>query len=116
MDPGFPRLIQADWTGIPQRVDAAFKLEGKRERIKRSRRLVSVDSGILNQRGATEIEVCNFFVCEFVECGWGLPLMEHFYTSNVAFWSLALTLSFGFLSYCFDRQHLPHQCGQILPV
>lgn len=28
MDPGFPRLIRADWTGIPRRVDAAFKLEG----------------------------------------------------------------------------------------
>nr|XP_033952810.1 collagenase 3-like [Pseudochaenichthys georgianus] len=29
MDPGFPRLIQKDWPGIPKRVDAAFKLEGK---------------------------------------------------------------------------------------
>ncbi|XP_070761390.1 transforming growth factor beta regulator 1 isoform X1 [Enoplosus armatus] len=25
MDPGFPRLIQTDWPGIPRRVDAAFK-------------------------------------------------------------------------------------------
>ncbi|XP_033970594.1 matrix metalloproteinase-18-like [Trematomus bernacchii] len=28
MDPGFPRLIQKDWPGIPKRVDAAFKLDG----------------------------------------------------------------------------------------
>ncbi|XP_022055371.1 matrix metalloproteinase-20 [Acanthochromis polyacanthus] len=28
MDPGFPRLIQTDWPGIPRRVDAAFKLHG----------------------------------------------------------------------------------------
>ncbi|XP_029302302.1 uncharacterized protein LOC115017756 [Cottoperca gobio] len=28
MDPGFPRLIQTDWPGIPRRVDAAFKLDG----------------------------------------------------------------------------------------
>uniref|UniRef100_A0A8D3D610 Collagenase 3 n=1 Tax=Scophthalmus maximus TaxID=52904 RepID=A0A8D3D610_SCOMX len=28
MDPGFPRLIQTDWPGIPRRVDAAFKLQG----------------------------------------------------------------------------------------
>ncbi|KAK9520601.1 hypothetical protein VZT92_020474 [Zoarces viviparus] len=28
MEPGFPRLIQTDWPGIPRRVDAAFKLEG----------------------------------------------------------------------------------------
>ncbi|XP_008279891.1 matrix metalloproteinase-20 [Stegastes partitus] len=28
MDPGFPRLIQTDWPGIPRRVDAAFKLNG----------------------------------------------------------------------------------------
>ncbi|KAF3847944.1 hypothetical protein F7725_020972 [Dissostichus mawsoni] len=27
MDPGFPRLIQKDWPGIPKRVDAAFKLD-----------------------------------------------------------------------------------------
>uniref|UniRef100_A0A8C4EDW2 Peptidase metallopeptidase domain-containing protein n=1 Tax=Dicentrarchus labrax TaxID=13489 RepID=A0A8C4EDW2_DICLA len=32
MDPGFPRLIQTDWPGIPRRVDAAFKLHGKKER------------------------------------------------------------------------------------
>lgn len=31
MDPGFPRLIRADWRGIPQRVNAAFKLDGKSE-------------------------------------------------------------------------------------
>uniref|UniRef100_UPI0037E89184 matrix metalloproteinase-20 n=1 Tax=Semicossyphus pulcher TaxID=241346 RepID=UPI0037E89184 len=28
MDPGFPKLIQTDWPGIPRRVDAAFKLQG----------------------------------------------------------------------------------------
>uniref|UniRef100_A0A4W6CUJ6 Matrix metallopeptidase 20a (enamelysin) n=1 Tax=Lates calcarifer TaxID=8187 RepID=A0A4W6CUJ6_LATCA len=28
MDPGFPKLIQKDWPGIPRRVDAAFKLHG----------------------------------------------------------------------------------------
>ncbi|XP_030599866.1 matrix metalloproteinase-20 [Archocentrus centrarchus] len=28
MDPGFPRLIQTDWSGVPRRVDAAFKLHG----------------------------------------------------------------------------------------
>ncbi|KAK5868418.1 hypothetical protein PBY51_009436 [Eleginops maclovinus] len=28
IDPGFPRLIQKDWPGIPKRVDAAFKLDG----------------------------------------------------------------------------------------
>nr|XP_046244875.1 matrix metalloproteinase-20 [Scatophagus argus] len=28
MDPGFPRLIQTDWPGIPKRVNAAFKLNG----------------------------------------------------------------------------------------
>ncbi|XP_047451210.1 matrix metalloproteinase-20 [Mugil cephalus] len=28
MDPGFPRLIQKDWPGIPRSVDAAFKLHG----------------------------------------------------------------------------------------
>ncbi|XP_038123821.1 matrix metalloproteinase-20 [Cyprinodon tularosa] len=28
MDPGFPRLTQTDWPGIPRRVDAAFKLHG----------------------------------------------------------------------------------------
>ncbi|CAN9511545.1 unnamed protein product [Ophioblennius macclurei] len=28
MDPGFPRVIQRDWLGIPRRVDAAFKLHG----------------------------------------------------------------------------------------
>ncbi|XP_028275006.1 matrix metalloproteinase-20 [Parambassis ranga] len=28
MDPGFPRLIQTDWPGIPPKVDAAFKLQG----------------------------------------------------------------------------------------
>lgn len=90
MDPGFPRLIRADWTGIPRRVDAAFKLEGKRERIKRSRCLVSVYSGILNPRRTAEIEVCHFFVCKFVGGGWGLALVEHFYTSTIAFCLLLL--------------------------
>uniref|UniRef100_A0A3B3Y0Y8 Collagenase 3 n=1 Tax=Poecilia mexicana TaxID=48701 RepID=A0A3B3Y0Y8_9TELE len=28
MDPGFPRIIQTDWRGIPRKVDAAFKLHG----------------------------------------------------------------------------------------
>ncbi|CAG6006263.1 unnamed protein product [Menidia menidia] len=28
MDPGFPRLIQTDWRGLPRRIDAAFKLHG----------------------------------------------------------------------------------------
>ncbi|CAJ1065836.1 matrix metalloproteinase-20 [Xyrichtys novacula] len=28
MDPGFPKLIQSDWPGIPKRVAAAFKLQG----------------------------------------------------------------------------------------
>uniref|UniRef100_A0A3Q3MSH4 Matrix metalloproteinase-20-like n=1 Tax=Labrus bergylta TaxID=56723 RepID=A0A3Q3MSH4_9LABR len=32
MDPGFPRLIQTDWPGIPRRVDAAFKLQGNKYR------------------------------------------------------------------------------------
>ena len=32
MDPGFPRLIQTDWPGIPRRVDAAFKLHGKKNK------------------------------------------------------------------------------------
>lgn len=33
MDPGFPRLIQKDWPGVPTRVDAAFKLHGKETRF-----------------------------------------------------------------------------------
>uniref|UniRef100_A0A672IWB2 Collagenase 3 n=1 Tax=Salarias fasciatus TaxID=181472 RepID=A0A672IWB2_SALFA len=28
MDPGFPRVIERDWLGIPRTVDAAFKLHG----------------------------------------------------------------------------------------
>lgn len=32
MDPGFPRLIQADWPGIPRKVNAALKLPVKRKK------------------------------------------------------------------------------------
>lgn len=32
MDPGFPRLIRNDWSGVPRRVDAAFKLQGKKKK------------------------------------------------------------------------------------
>lgn len=81
MDPGFPRLIRADWAGIPRRVDAAFKLQGKIKRIKSSRCRVSVYSGERNPKKTTEIEVCKFFERKFVEDGWGLLLMEHFYSS-----------------------------------
>uniref|UniRef100_A0A8C6KU51 Collagenase 3 n=1 Tax=Nothobranchius furzeri TaxID=105023 RepID=A0A8C6KU51_NOTFU len=35
MDSGFPRRIQTDWTGIPRRVDAAFKMIGKKKKKKK---------------------------------------------------------------------------------
>lgn len=95
MDPGFPRLIRADWAGIPRRVDAAFKLEGKIKRIQSSRCRVSVYSGEQNPKKTTEIEVCNFFVCKFVGGGWGLLLMEHFYTSTIIFRLLLLEYLFS---------------------
>lgn len=85
MDPGFPRLIRADWAGIPRRVDAAFKLEGKMQRIKSSRCCVSASSGGQNPKKTTDIEVCNFFVCKLMGGGRGLPLMEHYYKSTTAF-------------------------------
>lgn len=62
MDPGFPRLIRADWRGIPQRVNAAFKLEGKSEKKKKNRHVVYVYSHTRSTNRPTEIEVCNFFV------------------------------------------------------
>lgn len=32
MDPGFPRLIQADWPGILRKVNAALKLQVKKKK------------------------------------------------------------------------------------
>lgn len=32
MDPGFPRLVKANRLGIPRKVNAALKLQGKRKR------------------------------------------------------------------------------------
>lgn len=90
MDPGFPRLIRADWTGISRRVDAAFKLEGKIKRIRSSRCHVSVYGGEQKPKKTTEIEDCNFSVCKVVEGGWGLLLMEHFYTSTITLGLLLL--------------------------
>lgn len=35
MDPGFPRLIQADWPGIPRKVNAALKPQGQKKNEKK---------------------------------------------------------------------------------
>uniref|UniRef100_A0A3Q4HIF8 Collagenase 3 n=1 Tax=Neolamprologus brichardi TaxID=32507 RepID=A0A3Q4HIF8_NEOBR len=45
MDPGFPRLIRNDWSGVPRRVDAAFKLQGKKKKKKgkKTQELQNVD-------------------------------------------------------------------------
>lgn len=44
MDPGFPRLIRNDWSGVPRRVDAAFKLQGKKKKKeKKTQEVQNVD-------------------------------------------------------------------------